>query len=139
MSEIHQFSRMLVAALAALDEAANAEELAKAAEKRRAESEAKLAEYAAAHAKLKAESDVHLQTNLDRLNAETEAHNAATAELKKRHFALEQRGRDQIENASSTLTSINASIGAARKEKDELLVEIARLQARVRELAQGIG
>jgi chromosome segregation ATPase len=137
--DIHEFHKALGESLDAMDRAAGAEDRVKAAERQLAQKQTEINALTDAHAKLKKQSDDHLAANLARLNEETEQHNAAVAELKRQHFVLEQRNKEQLENASSTLTNINASVGTARQERDDLLIEVSKLRGQVQDIAARIG
>jgi chromosome segregation ATPase len=136
--QVREFAAALTAALDILDQVAGAEDRAAGAERQVAAAESKLAAHAEAHAKLKADSDAHLQDNLARLNEETAAHQSAVDRLRKQHSQLELRGKEQLENASAMLTSLNSQVGEMRKERDALSIEINKMKATVTDLAARI-
>jgi hypothetical protein len=124
--DMREFHRTLGESLDALDRASGAEERVKGAERLLANKQHEIDALSEAHAKLKKQSDDHLAANLARMNEETEKWNASVADLKRQHFALEQRNKEQIDNSSSMLTNINTEIGVRRKELDAMRIEHER-------------
>jgi len=133
---VREFSAALQDALEALAKAENADDTAAAAERRATAAETRLQAAAEAHAKLKTDSDAHLATNLDRLNAETERHNGLVADAQKKLSQLDEAHKAQIENATSTLTQLNTDVGVMRKAKDDLAIEVERQRNMILDLAK---
>lgn len=121
--EVHDFYKVLGASLDALDRATGAEDRVKTAERQLQNKQNEISALADAHAKLKADSDAHLATNLAKLNEETVRHNNEVGEMQRKIRALEEMHKTQQENASNTLTHLNTQIGLARKELDEINIE----------------
>jgi hypothetical protein len=133
---VREFSAALQDALEAIGKAENADDTAAAAERRATAAETRLQAAAEAHAKLKAQSDAHLATSLDRLNAETERHHGLVADAQKKLAQLDEAHKAQIENATVTLTQLNTDVGVMRKAKDELAIDVERQRNMILDLAK---
>ena len=134
--DMREFHRALGESLDALDRASGAEERVKAAERQLSAKQGEIDALAAAHAKLKQDSDAHLATNLAKLNEETVHHNNEIDDLKKKLAAMHELHQTQQENASNTLTHLNMQVGMARKELDELNIEREKTKNHMLEYAR---
>lgn len=136
--DIHEFYKALGDALGKLEVVKGVEDRADAAQRRLQAKEGELAALADAHARLKADSDRRLADNLAKFNDETVKHNQEIHALKKQIDQLNELHKTQQENASATLTKLNADVAVARKEHDEMLISREKMRNEIIDLAKKI-
>lgn len=135
---VHEFYQVLGDAIASLDKAKGADEQVNTAQRRLNDLNTQIAALADAHAKLKADSDAHLAANLAKFNEETVKHNNEVEARKKQLAALDELHRTQQENASNTLTHLNAQIGVAKHDVDRWSARREQLKNEAIEYAKSL-
>lgn len=139
MKTLHEFADTLKAALAAIEGASAAEERAKAAQqavRRAGEMHREIVERGT-KAIADADSEVlSRKTYVEKIEAE---HAQRWTAEKAEHDRYVANARAQVETASETLSALQLQIAEARKTRDEINAELAKLRAAFGESASKLG
>ena len=134
-NSLRSFAAELSAALDALDRAATADANADAAERRRKAANEEFHAIQEQVAKVRADTAAHLHARMTEAADAEKKSAAALVEHKRKHDAIAETSRQQLEDADGVRSRLNSEIAELRKQKDSLTAEVAQLRAKISDLA----